>query len=288
MELASWLHSRGGIGHGSDAARSGITRDRIEQAIATRQVRRVRRAWLALVDAPDNPLIAAAAAGGRLTCSSAAKHLGLWTFDDSRLHISVPRHAGRTDPHAVRHWSSGPVLPHRLELIEPIENVLAHAAACLPHEQALVIWESALRKGLARIEVLRRLRFRSSRAREMLEASSLLSDSGIETIPVARLARIGVAVRQQVEVHGHRVDGLIGERLVYEIDGYEFHRDAAQRRRDIAHDRQLTLAGYTVLRFDYAQILFHWESVEREIRLAMAQGLHLATAAAEASAAFGR
>ena len=45
---------------------------------------------------------------------------------------------------------------------------------------------------------------------------------------------------------------------------------------DIAHDRRLALLGYTVLRYDYRQILFDWPRVEAEILQAMAQGLHLA------------
>ncbi|MGX5697537.1 hypothetical protein ACWKWP_15160 [Agromyces soli] len=274
MDLTQWLRAEHGIGHASDAARLGASRTEVDRAVKAGRVRRVRRSWLALADV-ESPLIAAAEAGGRLTCASAARHLGLWTFDDARLHISVPKHAGRADASAVRHWSTGPVVPHRFELVEPIENILAHAATCLSPEGALVIWESAIRKRLTRIEILQRLPFRSARARELLAGCSMLSDSGIETVPVARLARIGVAVRQQEELLGHRVDGLIGDRLVYQIDGYAFHQDAAQRRRDIAHDRQLTLSGYIVLRYDYAQILFDWPSVEREIRLLVAQGAHL-------------
>ena len=61
-----------------------------------------------------------------------------------------------------------------------------------------------------------------------------------------------------------------------QIDGYDFHRTAAQRRADIAHDRRLTLRGYTVLRFDYRQVLFEWDTIEAEVRHAMAIGLHAA------------
>ncbi|NUT58055.1 MAG: DUF559 domain-containing protein [Agromyces sp.] len=96
-------------------------------------------------------------------------------------------------------------------------------------------------------------------------------------IPALRLRRIGIPVRQQVAILGHLVDGLIGDRLVYQIDGFAHHRTAAQRRQDIAHDRRLALAGFTVLRFDYAQIMFDWPAVELEIRTAMAQRLHLAS-----------
>lgn len=153
-------------------------------------------------------------------------------------------------------------------------NVLAQVAQWQPLERALVVWESAIRKERISLDVLRRLPLRGPRPRALIEACSLLSDSGIETVPVLRLRRVGIDVRQQVRVHGHRVDGLIGDRLVYQVDGFDFHRQAPQRREDIAHDRRLVLAGYTVLRYDYAQILFDWPAVEAEIRLAVAQGLH--------------
>ena len=61
-----------------------------------------------------------------------------------------------------------------------------------------------------------------------------------------------------------------------QTDGFSFHSTAEQRRMDIAHDRRLALLGYTVLRYDYRQILFDWPRVEAEILHAMAQGLHLA------------
>lgn len=108
----------------------------------------------------------------------------------------------------------------------------------------------------------------------MRDGASQLSDSGIESIPVARLRRIGIPLRQQVVIDGHPVDILIGERLVLQVDGFEFHRTAAQRDRDLAQDRRLVLMGYTVFRLGYADVLYGWPAVESEIRLAMAAGLH--------------
>jgi very-short-patch-repair endonuclease len=83
-------------------------------------------------------------------------------------------------------------------------------------------------------------------------------------------------VRQQVKLAGRFVDILIGERLVLQIDGYEFHSTTAQRSSDISHDAELRLRGYTVLRFSYAQIVHDWDGVAAVIRRALAAGLHLA------------
>lgn len=43
---------------------------------------------------------------------------------------------------------------------------------------------------------------------------------------------------------------------------------------DIGHDAKLRLMGYTVLRFDYQQVLFDWPLVGSVVTTAVAQGLH--------------
>ena len=116
----------------------------------------------------------------------------------------------------------------------------------------------------------------------MRHGASQLSDSGLESIPVARLRRIGITVRQQVVIDGHAVDILIGDRLVLQVDGFGFHRSAAQRERDLAQDRRLVLMGYTVFRYGYADVLYRWPDVEAEIRHAMAARLDLAGGASVA------
>ncbi len=84
-------------------------------------------------------------------------------------------------------------------------------------------------------------------------------------------------MRFQQFVAGHPVDALIGERLVVQLDGFAFHSTSADRTRDVAHDRELIARGFTVLRFTYAEVLHRWDSVERAISRAIAQGAHLST-----------
>ncbi|MFF2370939.1 endonuclease domain-containing protein [Agromyces sp. NPDC058110] len=205
---------------------------------------------------------------------SAARHHGLWTLDDGRFHLSAPPHAGRLTPgDATAHWNRGPVPRDRDSLVEPVADALWHLADCRPFEAALATWESAVRRGTS-IAVLARLPMQTPAIRKLLIAATALSDSGIESIPVARLARIGILVAQQVVIDGRPVDGLIGDRLVLQIDGYRFHRTPEQRGRDIEADRRLQLMGYTVFRLDYHDVLADWDRVELEIRMALAQGLH--------------
>lgn len=283
MDLMGWLDSHGGIAHVDDLVRAGFTRYRIRSAVATSLVRRIRRSWICTTSAPPL-LVRAAAISGRVACVSAARHHGLWTLNDDdderapgRTHLSVARNASRFDAAgATIHWSTGPLEVSRYELVEPIVNSLVQIADCRPFDHAVATWESAIRRGDVQRAFVARLPLRTDATRRVLLASSELSDSGIESLPLARLRRIGIEPRQQVRLLGHRVDGLIGDRLVYQVDGYEFHRSAEQRRSDLAHDRRLMLAGYTVFRFDYTDVIFGWAGIERQIRDAMAIGLHRA------------
>jgi very-short-patch-repair endonuclease len=123
---------------------------------------------------------------------------------------------------------------------------------------------------------LQRVDWRSTRAAELAAVASSLSDSGLETTFLDGLRPFGLRIRQQVRLEGHPVDLLVGDRLVIQIDGFAFHSGPGDRRRDIAHDAALVLHGYTVLRFDYFQILFDWDAVLASVLDAVSQGLHRA------------
>lgn len=81
-------------------------------------------------------------------------------------------------------------------------------------------------------------------------------------------------LRQQAWIAGHRVDLLIGDRLVLQIDGG--HHVGTQREQDIAHDAALMLLGYHVIRVGYGQVIERWHEVQDVIARAIAQGLHRA------------
>jgi very-short-patch-repair endonuclease len=156
-------------------------------------------------------------------------------------------------------------------------NVLFHTARCLEPAQAAAIWESALRTGTVQLEQLRRTQWGATSARTVLARVGSDSDSGVETTFLRIAHSCGVAVRQQVLIDGHPVDALIGDRLVVQLDGFEFHREAKDRRRDLRQDARLALLGYTVIRFDYQQIMFDMHYVQETLMNAIAQGLHRAS-----------
>jgi hypothetical protein len=84
---------------------------------------------------------------------------------------------------------------------------------------------------------------------------------------------------------GGRVDGLYGaERLVIELDGRRWHTRAADFDADRRRDRELTLAGYRLLRFSWPDITTDPDGVARQVREALAMGPS-STAASSTSAA---
>lgn len=174
------------------------------------------------------------------------------------------------------HWAVGPVPVAKYATEDPIVNVLFHVARCLPREDALTVWESSLNKELIDRRMLTRIEWGSTHAAALAELASSLSDSGLDTLFLARFSAFGLALRQQVLLDGRRVDFLIGDRLVVQLDGFAHHSSPKDRRRDIEADARLALLGFTVLRFDWKQVVHEWPRVEQTVLTAVAQGLHRA------------
>ncbi|WP_447647614.1 endonuclease domain-containing protein [Microbacterium forte] len=252
----------------------GFARSLVASAVEGGVLIRPRRGWLAVPSA-DGMLISAARRGVVLTCRTQAARLGLWLHDDSgKPHVAVgPNAAGKRRVDAQVHWGS-PIVPrHPDVLVDPIENVLAYIAECEPFERALATWESALNKSLVTMEALRGYSWKPA-ARLILERTTPFADAGLETYLRARLRWLREPIRAQIWIAGHRVDALIGDRFVVQIDGA--HHVGAQRSEDIRHDAELRLMGYHVMRVSYTHVMFDWHIVQDLIMRAVAQGLHRA------------
>lgn len=272
--LLDSVRAAGGVARVAALRAQGFSRRAIEGSVAAGVLARPRNGWVSEPGA-DPLLIAAARAGVVLTCCTQARRLGLWVLRGETVHVAASphQHIGEVRQGTRVHWALPLVPRHPDSLVDPIENVLALVASCLPYEEALAIWESALRQGLVEYETVERMPL-SSTARAVLADCSRYSDSGLETLIPVRLRFLRLPIRQQVWLAGHSVDFLIGERLVLQVDGG--HHVGAQRRSDIAHDARLRLLGYHVIRLDYVQTVTGWPEVHDVIVRAVAQGLHRA------------
>ncbi|MEH3090277.1 MAG: DUF559 domain-containing protein [Microbacterium arborescens] len=276
--VIAWVDAAGGIAHRSSVLAAGVPVRVLRAAVTGGGLRMVRRAWCVSPAAPAD-LLAAASAGGRLTCVSLARRRGWWVprgIPDQH-HVHLEPHAsssGVGDDIAV-HWAR-PLCPvARTDLEAGAEDALGDLAQCLPRHDALVVWESAARVEALAPETLRAVPWTSVAARELADAVTGLADSGLETLLFAPLRERGVTVVQQARIAGRFVDGLVGERLVVQVDGFAFHASSAQRSADVAHDAELRLRGYTVLRFTYRQVVHERAAVQRTLQRALAQRLHL-------------
>ncbi|WP_194410969.1 endonuclease domain-containing protein [Microbacterium cremeum] len=267
--------SRGGVVHGTVLVEAGITRYRLRAAVSAGVLLSPRRGWLALPDA-DPYLVAAARAGVVLTCVTQAKRRGLWVLAEDGPHVAAPPSASRLkllNDKTTVHWAV-PVQPRPFGALEDgILNTLTAVANCQPFEAALAVWNSALNGGFATKQELARLPMRPA-ARRLLEAVTPFADSGLETIFAVRLKWLRLPLRAQIWIGGHRVDFLLGERLVVQVDGG--HHVGAQRAEDVAHDAALMLMGYHTIRVTYVQVIERWHEVQDLIMHAVAQGLHRA------------
>lgn len=266
------LTNRSGIMRREHLHERGLSNFILRKEIAAGNLVAIGRGWIALPQA-DPQLMHAAATGLTISCITQAARLGLWVRDATGCaHFAVQRKGAEQKPQtAVLHYAKPLVPRERFTLADSIENALALVAQCEPFEDAVATWDSALNKKLVDRQTLETLKLPPA-ARRVLAATDPFADSGLETYFRVRLRWLKVPLRSQVWLAGHRVDFLIGKRLVIQVDGA--HHTGQQRTSDIEHDAQLRLRGFTVIRVSYAHIMHSWPDTQELIMHAIAHGLH--------------
>ncbi|MDQ1135941.1 very-short-patch-repair endonuclease [Microbacterium sp. SORGH_AS 1204] len=226
------------------------------------------------------PVVSAAQHGGTPACVTAARHLGLWVLEGTdQIHVWM-REAGHGYPHdgcsCILHWSDIPL--ERAFASLPIAHVLRQILRCRGVEQFFVALESALRLRLLRSSDRAWLHDNTNaHGREALRLARSDADSGLESLVRWRLRNRRLPVRTQVKVVSvGRVDLIIGDVLIVEVDGAPFHDGESQRHRDLRRDAHAAAWGYITLRFDYALVVHDWPTVEMAILAYVDRNLHLA------------
>jgi very-short-patch-repair endonuclease len=234
-------------------------------------------------------VVQAARVGGSLACISGCGVRGAWMPPGSELHVAVPngsRHLKHPiDGSPIRgsrsglvvHWSgpSGDLASFAPGAL-PIRDCLLEVLHCQPADVAFAIVESALATRLIdRADIEWLVSAVPSRRRLLLLAGSG-AGSGTESLFRFRLEALGIRMRSQVEIAGvGRVDFLIGDRLIVEIDSDEHHGSRDQRVRDLDRDAVAHSLGYLPLRFDYRQVVSDWDAVASTVFAVIQRGEHL-------------
>lgn len=285
MDLLDDIRLLGGLAPAFVLLRYGWSYDALSRAARAGTVMRVRQGWYALPGL-DDLMARAWRVGGLLACCSAARTYGMWVPPDDKLHVAVPpKHARMRTPHDMRvrlaETSHRPVRLHwricaafdRFR-VTPLECVvdLAH---CFRSEWVLGALDSGLRLGLIRHSELANLENRlPGYAQWIIDAADARSGSFPESVLRGLLIRARIGFRIQEWIDDMRVDFLIGDRLIIEVDGRVFHGDHLGFENDRHRDARLSALGYRVLRFSYAQVVHRPDEVLAAIRAALLRNDH--------------
>lgn len=258
---------------------AGFTIGSVRAAIERGHIERVIRGWYCDQGA-DRDAVRAMRLGGRATCVSSLRIHGAWSPPDAGLHIGFPSHAsGRRaairglPPRAVTHWhpkegGTGSAYP-----VAPVELAVADLLTCQPPYYSIAVLDSLLHRrivGRNRLESMilagpRRTRFLA----DQLEPRS---EEGIESVVRFRLAAAGIRCTVQVVVRsGTRVDLLLDDWLVLEIDGRGTHALKATFTRDRVRSARMIREGRIVLQVAYATVIYDWPFVQDTVQAVIRQ-----------------
>jgi very-short-patch-repair endonuclease len=244
----------------------------VEAAVRAGRLRPVIRGWYATAGAhPD--VVRALQLGGRAGCVSSLAAAGAWRPPDPRLHVAMsPSASGRRlegaapDELAVHWHGAGDVIGSAFPASPP-EAGIRHLVSCQPSWFTVAVLDSLIQRRMMSENRLRSvLASTSAPAAALAEYVDGRSESGIESIARYRLALCGVRAEPQVVLPGiGRVDLLIDDWLVVELDGREFHAQEAAFAKDRRRANSLYRDGKLVLQFDYASVVHDWATVQATI-----------------------
>jgi very-short-patch-repair endonuclease len=262
----------------------GMTPKDLTRAVRTRALIRIRRGHYA-APATDDLAQQAVRVGGRLTCISALRALGVWVPDDPFPHVALRHQASRlrsprnrfvqlsdhTRDGATLHWwplvRQEDATQHAVHIVD----ALIHIIRCQAWHLAVAALDSAMHQKLVTTadidlvfatvpEIHGSLKSRLDRRCE----------SGIETIVRLLLEELGLPFELQRKFRGVGfVDFVVAGCVVIETDGHLGHEGEEGQLRDYARDTQLAIRGYIVLRFNYRQAMFERQYVVEAILAAL-------------------
>ncbi|MYR08520.1 DUF559 domain-containing protein [Gordonia sp. SID5947] len=265
MDLTD-LHIPYGVASWAQLRSLGVTQTDLRRARKDGDLRLLRRGWYATRTA-DTSVAAAVTSGGVVSCVSALRLHGVWTPPGpSTMHIRGREAAHRS---GKRRYCKQYAPPEReVDAVDEIRIALRHALKCLDDEGIVVVRDSILHQDLLeRCDIDAEFVGAPRRIRRLLDRCDAKAESGTESMVRLRLRALGIRVRTQYQIAGvGRVDLLVGDRLIIEIDSVEYHdRSPDQIEKDRRRDEEATRLGYVTLRFSYQRVVHEWEHAEATV-----------------------
>ncbi|MGN6443872.1 DUF559 domain-containing protein [Amnibacterium sp.] len=257
----------------------GYDIDRIRAEIAGGRLERVIRGWYCRPGA-DRGAVRAMCLGGRISCVSSLALHGGWLPPDPGLHVGFPSHASgrrmarRTAPEGtVAHWHPKDAATGSAYAVTPIDHAIADLLVCQPPAFVVATLDSLLHKRVVQRNRVGALILAGPQRRHHLASRlTAASGSGIESIVRFGLSAAGIHGRIQVVVRGaYRVDVIIDDWLVLELDGRDTHAQEKAFTADRRREATIMRDGRIVLRFSYAMVMYEWDLLLATVQDVMRQ-----------------
>lgn len=232
----------------ADLNEFGLTNRVISRRVADGLLLRAREGIYLFADAPID-VVDACRVGGQLTCVSELARIGVFVLGRSALHVHLADNAARlrsVSRRVRRHWARLRRPPHPAAYgVDPFDALL-QSVRCQPPRESVATLDSALHRGVLRIDDLDEFFFALP---QRFEALRLLLDARAESGPESLLRLIlrslGVPFDVQVEMpHVGRVDFLVDGWLIVECDSIAHHSDPQAQRRDRRRDQAAAGQGF--------------------------------------------
>lgn len=257
-----------GVLKAQQLVRLGIRRSQIAAGVKRGALVRLRPGWYGFRDlAPAPNVVRAVTAGGVLSGASALALHGAWNVGGA-----IDVRAARVDRVLARDGIRAFALPTRESVpcasaVDPPGVALRVALHTrTPLEIAMLVDSLARRRLLDPAEIRGLAADRPADVRRAVDRMDPTSDSGIETCVRIWLESHRISFRTQVVIDGvGRVDFLVGERLIIEVDGKEHHTGVEAFARDRRRDLELHARGYLVVRVTYSDVMHQWDWASNRI-----------------------
>jgi very-short-patch-repair endonuclease len=259
MRLEQVLREFDGAARREQLLAAGISLTEMYGAASAGAVAHPHRGVFALLGA-DGTVAIARAFRGQVACVSACARWGLPLLErDHRTHVAVPDQRSQSR-RGVRPVGMAKV--HRVH--EDVSGTWAdsftaidQSARCTSPIAQLALVDAALRKGQIEPGDVKHLRFGTRKRREWIAwHASTQADSILETISRAALAMAGYRLQPQARFDDvGRVDLLVNDLLVVEVDGGQHFTSVDAIANDRRRDRALQLDAVPVLRYVYSDIV---------------------------------
>lgn len=281
------LQNLGGYATRKALFAAGVRRHGLEVAVDDGRVVRLRRGvyGLGMPDGVARLRAAAVALNGVVSHDSAAVLWGLEMAHRPGQRVTVPRNRSRArfaGVHVCRGDVGATEVRSALRVTTVVRTVL-DCAAVLPTDEAVAIADSALRLGLMTADELAtasgQVRGRhAGRVRQVARLADDRSGSVLESLLRVLLTCAGLApdeaqfVVRDGRVGLARVDfAYVRARLIVEADGFEFHRERADYRRDRRRANDFCRLDWSLLRFTWEDVRFDPDYVVEAVRHELAK-----------------